>query len=136
MHHKIHSRPQAMNGRSSLLTSPCSHPLGAADSEETEAGGEDAGGEFAKGEAAVADAVFGLEDGAGFEEGVEGAGQFQQIVCQQIGTEVFQDEGQQFPEAGVQAREMDFRFFVECDGRTGGIEGRIELAEDRADADG
>jgi len=66
---------------------------------------------------------------------MEGAGKLEDVVREEIRPEVIEDGGEDLAEADEQAGEVDFRRLGEVDFCGGGVEGRVELAENGADAD-
>ena len=114
------------------------HPFRHADAEEVETLGQHARGGVAEQKAGIADGLFGLQHGAALEERVEFAGEFVEVIAEEIWPAVVEDRREDFAELCELFHEGKLGRLRELDvGRWTLDVGRsfLRLAEDRADAD-
>ena len=95
------------------------HAFGDGDSEEIESGAEDAIGDGAEGEAGGAWDGIGFEDGASFEETVEEAREFVEVIAEEIGAIIVEDLGEDFTELEEFEGEGEFGGVIEGIGGRG-----------------
>ena len=111
------------------------HAFGDGDSEEIESGAEDAIGDGAEGESGGAWDGIGFEDGASFEETVEEAREFVEVIAEEIGAIIVEDLGEDFTELEEFEGEGEFGGVIEGEGERGGGVLEVGFAENALDAD-